>query len=119
MGLQNLFSKREFSSLDEGQEYVEVNVTDGLSGGAPRDLGKVGIVVEKLSEFSDTERVLKSVREGNIIFLKIKALKDKDIGELKRAVERLKKTVTASNGEIIGIEQDWLILTPEHAAVHR
>ena len=118
MGLQNLFSRKEFSSLDEGQEYVEVNVADGLSAVA-RDLGKVSIVVEKLSEFSDTERVLKQVREGHIIFLRIKGLKDKDIGELKRAVERLKKTVMASNGEIIGIEQDWLILTPEHAVVQR
>ena len=118
MGLQNLFSRKEFSSLDEGQEYVEINVVDGLSGVA-RDLGKVSIVVEKLSEFSDTKRVLKQVREGHIIFLRIKGLKDKDIGELKRAVERLKKTVMASNGEIIGIEQDWLILTPEHAAVQR
>ena len=118
MGLQNLFSKRDFSSLDEGQEYVEVNVADWLSG-TSRELGKIGIVVEKLSEFSDTERVLKQVREGNIIFLKIKGLKEKDIGELKRAVERLKKTVTASNGEIIGIEQDWLIVTPEHATVNR
>ena len=119
MGLQNLFKGKEFSSLDEGQEYVEVNVADGLSGGSPRELGKVGIVVEKLSEFSDTERVLKQIREGNIVFLKIKGLKEKDIGELKRAVERLKKTVMASNGEIIGIEQDWLILTPEHAVVNR
>ena len=73
----------------------------------------------KLSEFSDTERVLKQVREGNIVFLKIKGLKEKDIGELKRAVERLKKTVMDSNGEIIGIEQDCLILTPEHATVNR
>ena len=118
MGLQSLFKNREFSSLDEGQEYVEVNIADGLAA-TSRDLGKVSIVVEKLSEFSDTERVLKQVREGHIIFLKIKGLKEKDIGELKRAVERLKKTVMASNGEIIGIEQDWLILTPEHAAVHR
>src|SRR3989344_6517423 len=118
MGLQNLFKGKEFSSLDEGQEYVEVNVADGLSG-SPRELGKVGIVVEKLSEFSDTERVLKQIREGNIVFLKIKGLKEKDIGELKRAVERLKKTVMASHGEKIGIEQDWLILTPEHAVVNR
>ncbi len=120
MGLEKLFSKKDYSSLDHGEEYLEVNVSDGVSPGiTPRDLGKVGIVIEKLSEFSDSDRVLRQIREGNVVFLKIKDLKDKDIGELKRAVEKMKKTVIASNGEIVGVEQDWLVLTPAHAIVHR
>ncbi len=96
----------------EAPEYMEVDHT-------PESRGKLGIRVEKLEDFSDTERILKSVRDGNIIFLRIRNLKDRDLGELKRAVERLKKSVMANNGDIIGVEQDWLILTPEFAMVHR
>ncbi|UCC92106.1 MAG: cell division protein SepF [Candidatus Aenigmatarchaeota archaeon] len=59
------------------------------------------------------------MREGSLVFLKIKSLKEKDIGELKRAVEKLKRTVLAQNGEIVGVEQDWLILAPEHAKVQK
>jgi SepF-like predicted cell division protein (DUF552 family) len=102
----------------EADDYVEVNVMDG-TGAAAVSMGSVGIRIEKLNDFSDTEQILKAVRNGDIIFLKIKGLKEKDIGELKRAVERLKKSMSANNGEVVGIEQDWLVLTPEHAKVHR
>ena len=93
------------------EDFVEVGVEDS------RTTGKIGIAIEKLDDFADTDRVLKVVREGSLVFLKIKTLKEKDLGELKRAVEKLKKTVLAQNGEIIGVEQDWLILAPEHARV--
>lgn len=114
-----LFNNREMPDIEE-EDYVEVNVMD--SDGVMHHhhaAGKIGIKIEKLNDFSDTERILKSVRAGNVLFVKIKGLKEKDIGELKRAVERLKKSATANNGEIAGIEQDWLVLTPEHAVLHR
>ena len=81
--------------------------------------GKMGIVIENIAEFSDTEKVLKYVREGNIVLLKVKALKEKDLGELKRVVEKFKRTIIAQNGDIVGVEQDWLLLVPEHVVVHR
>lgn len=95
------------------EEFIEVGVAESKMP------GKIGISIEKLDDFADTDRILKVVREGSLVFLKIKALKEKDLGELKRAVEKLKKTVLAQNGEIIGVEQDWLILAPEHARVLR
>lgn len=112
-----LFGRNDMTEedIEPTEDYVEVNVMDP----GEKKLGTLGIKIEKLNEFADTERVLRSVRDGNIIFLKIKGLKEKDIGELKRAVDKLKKTVTANSGDIAGVEQDWLILTPEFAAVRR
>jgi len=116
MGLRDMFSKKD-EEYDEfaGDEYMEVNLMDADE----RKMGKLGIRIENLDEFADTERVLKQVREGSIIFLKIKGLRDKDMGELKRAVDKLKKGVSANNGDIAGAEQDWLILTPHYAVIHR
>ncbi len=114
--LQKLFTKPE-GQVVPTDDYVEVDVTDTALMG--NRAGKVGIKVDKLTDFSDTERVLKDLRDGSVVFLKIKALKDKDMGELKRSIERLKRTVLAQNGDIVGIEQDWLILTPEFAIVHK
>jgi len=103
---------RDMNSEDVPKEdFVEVGVSES------RMPGRIGISIEKLDDFADTDRILKSIREGSLVFLKIKALKEKDLGELKRAVEKLKKTVLAQNGEIIGVEQDWLILAPEHARI--
>ncbi len=95
------------------EDYIEVGVAESSRP------GKIGIVIEKLEDFADTDRILRAVRNGSLVFLKIKAMKEKDLGELKRSVEKLKKTVLAQNGDIVGVEQDWLILAPEHARVER
>jgi len=113
MGIK-IFDKRQ-NDRDEGDVYVEVD-SMGLDG---RKNASTTIRVEKLNTFDDTERVLRAVRNGDIVFLKIKSLRDKDIGELKRCVERMKKSVMANNGDIVGVEQDWLILTPISIAVDR
>ena len=105
----------EREAATPAEEFIEVNVMDSDD----RKRGQLGIKVERLAEFPDTERLLRAVRDGNVVFVKIKTLKEKDIGELKRAVDKLKKTVTANNGDIAGVEQDWLILTPEFAKVMR
>ncbi|MBL7169454.1 MAG: cell division protein SepF [Candidatus Aenigmarchaeota archaeon] len=108
-------------TVSRNQDYVEVNSfseepeTKLMSTGT----SKIGIRVDKLNDFEDSDRILKSLRSGNIVFLKIKGLKEKDMGELKRAVDKLKKTAMANNGDIAGVEQDWLILTPSHANVMR
>jgi SepF-like predicted cell division protein (DUF552 family) len=113
--IKSLFSKKPEPEEEGVDSYVEVNVMDSMEKRA----GAMGIRIERLTEFSDTDRILKHVRKGSVVFLKIKDLKEKDMGELKRAVEKLKKTVIANNGDIAGVESDWLIITPEYAAVER
>lgn len=100
---------------NEEEEYVEVNAMDA----GEKKTGQLGVKIERLNDFGDTDRVLRAMRTGSIVFLKIKDLKEKDMGELKRAIEKLKRTAMANNGDIVGVEQDWLILTPEFAAVER
>ena len=113
-------ARDEYDDDTENNEYVEVGVMEaGGMPGSEKMTGRVGIKIDKLNDFNDTERVLRFIREGKLVFLKIKALKEKDMGELKRSVERLRKTVAANNGDIVGVEQDWLILTPEYIGVHR
>ena len=106
---------KDNEAMQPAEEFVVVNVMDSED----KRLGRLGIRVEKMEDFADTERILRSIRKGNVVFLKIKSLREKDMGELKRAVEKLKKIVSANNGDIAGVEQDWLIITPEFAVVER
>ena len=117
MPFRRLMGRREEEEFPEemGDSYVEVNVMDT----SEKRMGHIGIRIENLSDFADTDRVLRHVRSGSVIFLKIKDLREKDMGELKRAVEKLKKTVSATSGDIAGVEQDWLILAPQYARVER
>jgi len=97
-----------------GKEEGFVEIDTGFE-----EQGKVGVKIDTLNNYSDTERVQQFLREGNIIFLRIRDLRVKDINELKRAVERLKKTCAAMNGDVVGVEEDFLIITPKFARVYR
>lgn len=109
MVLGKLFGK----SLGEG-EFIELDTT-----GADTPSGKVPIKVDKLDDFADSDRVQKAIRDGAIVLVKIKSLKDKDLSELKRAIEKLRKTCVAINGDIAGIDEDWVVLCPSFAHIAR
>ena len=118
--MKNSFTTSDTELGPGEEEYIEVDIGGSVAGAEDaHSSGKIGIIIESIAEFSDTEKVLKFLRDGQIVLLKVKALKEKDLGELKRVVERLKRTVLAQNGDIVGVEHDWLLLVPEHVTVHR
>lgn len=80
---------------------------------------QINVRIENLSGFSDSEKIQEFLREGNIIFLRIKGLREKNISELQRAVNKLRKTCAAMDGDIVGVSEDYLILTPNYAKVYR
>ncbi|MEM5766339.1 MAG: cell division protein SepF [Candidatus Aenigmatarchaeota archaeon] len=80
---------------------------------------KVSVKIDSLKDYADVDRILQFLREGKILILRIKDLRTKDINELKRAVEKLKKTVSAMDGDLVGVEEDFLVITPKFARVYR
>ena len=112
MVLEKLFG-RGFKEIGE-EEFIELDTT-----GMEKPSGKIPIKVDKLEDFSDSDRIQKIIRDGSIVLVKIKALRGKDISELKRAIDKLRKTCIAVNGDIAGIDEDWIVLTPSYAHVAR
>jgi SepF-like predicted cell division protein (DUF552 family) len=110
--LEKLFGKgiKEMSE----EEFIELDTEE-----AQTPSGKVPIRVDKLEDFSDTDRIQKIIRDGSIVLVKIKSLRNKDISELKRAIDKLRKTTVAMNGDIAGIDEDFIIVTPAFAHVVR
>lgn len=98
---------------EKEEEFVE------LDASAFTQQRQINVRIETLEDYSDTTRVQNLVRDGTVVFLKIKKLRMQDIGELKRAVQKLRKTCTAMNGDIVGVDEDFLILTPNFAKVYR
>ena len=112
MVLEKLFG-RGFKEIGE-EEFIELDTEE-----AQVPSGKIPIKVDKLEDFSDTDRIQKLMREGSIVLVKIKALRNKDISELKRAIDKLRKTCVAMNGDIAGIDEDFVIICPSYAHVAR
>ncbi len=100
------------SDTEEG--YVELD-TEGQEF-------KSKIIVRPfvLKDFDDVKEILDSLREGyTIALVNIKPLKDKDLVELKRAINKLKKTTDAIEGEIAGFGEDYIVVTPSFAQIYR
>lgn len=99
--------------LKGDSEYVELDMEEEQQN------KQLLVEVERLDNYADSDRLQRKVREGNVLLVRIKDLKAKDMEELKRSVEKLRKTCLAVNGDIAGMGDDWLILTPAAAKVHR
>ena len=95
------------------EEYVELDM------GERESEEKIVIQVEKLDNLLDTNRIQGKIREGKVLFVKIKEFKERDVNELKRALEKVKRTCLAVEGDIAGIGDDWIICTPKNAKIHR
>lgn len=100
---------------DVEEEYVELDTS-----GQETDKTKIIVRPYAISDFTDVKAILDALRDGRTIALvNIKPLKDKDIVELKRAINKLKKTCDAIDGDIAGFGDDYLVLTPSFAQIHR
>lgn len=121
MGTFSRFKKKIFGLPDN--EYSEEHVDDYVEIDTRRDIGKKSKIVVKpfvLTDFTDVKEALDALREGyTIALINIKPLKDKDIVELKRVVNKLKKTCDAIEGDIAGFGEDWIVVTPSFAHVYR
>ena len=73
-----------------------------------------------IEDFDSIKPILDSLREGNTIALiNIKPLKDKDIIELKRAINKIKKTTDAIEGDIGGFGDNWIAAVPHDTRIYR
>jgi len=102
-------------SDDFSDDYVEIDTKAGLGP-------KTKVIVRPfiIGDFADIKPALDSLREGyTITLINIKPLRDKDLVELKRAINKLKKTCEAIEGDIAGFGEDWIVITPSFASVYR
>lgn len=100
---------------NSSEEYIE------LEPGAVMDrTAKIFVKYFVLTDYADIKPILDSLRDGyTIAMVKIAPLRSKDIVELKRAVSKIKKTADAIDGDVVGIDEDWIVAVPGFVQVYR
>lgn len=113
--IKNKLVRQEGDYSEFADDYVEIDTA--------KDTGRKSKIVVKpfvVENFADIKDCLDSLREGyTIALINIKPMKDKDIVELKRTVNKLKKTCDAIEGDIAGFGEDWIVVTPSFAHIYR
>jgi SepF-like predicted cell division protein (DUF552 family) len=108
-----LFKKREEGTGAEGaEELTELPVPE-------EPVSQTQIMIEKIEMLSDADRIIKKVRSGNIVIARIKELKEQNLDELKHAISKIRTSTTVWNGDIAGVGDEWIIVTPSSAKIKR
>jgi len=97
---------------DKGDETIQFDEQPGSKE-------KLNVRIDYLMGAEDVDRVAKLVREGNIMLLKIKDLQKKDIGLLQSTVQKLKRICSQSGWDVVGLEDGYLVVTPQFAKIER
>ena len=99
---------------DTGDEYLEIDL------GKEEMEQKVFVKLFALKDYEEVNTILNSLREGyTIAVIDIKALRQRDSLELKRAVSKIKKTTDAMEGNIAGFGENVIIVTPSFDKIHK
>jgi SepF-like predicted cell division protein (DUF552 family) len=113
--LKKRFDTGPAAAEDSDMEYVQID-----SGQKQAGSSKIIVRPFVLEDFSDTKTILEALRsQDTIALINIQPLKDKDIVELKRSINKLKKTVDAIGGDIAGFGDDYIVITPSFASIWR
>ena len=115
--LKEKMSGNSSGIVHEAEEdgYVELGIDTVAEQGS-----KIIVRPFVIDDFESIKPILDSLREGHTIALvNIKPLKDKDLVELKRAINKLKKTCDAIEGDIAGFGDNWIAAVPSFAHIYR
>ncbi len=115
MSIKSVFGKLlgKPATIPTGMILPEAKVTQPSTS-------KMKVLTAPIEKFQDTERVLDYLRTGEyILLLKVKSLRDKDITELKRAVNRIKTHCEATGADVAALDDSWIVAVPQSIFIER
>ena len=112
------FLKKGLSKLsgsdDLENDYIEIDL------GKEDRKNKVIVKLFVLKNYDEINEILNALRDGyTIAIIDIKTLRQKDSIELKRAVSKIKKTIEALEGNIVGFGDNIVIAAPSFAKIQK
>ena len=112
----NIFKKSVSIEPSSSSDYVELEVEQ-----KDKPLAKIYVKYYSVVKFEDASPVLNDIRSGyTLAFIKVKELRDKGgVEELKRTISKLKKSADAAEAQIIGIDEDYLLIVPSFVKVEK
>ena len=110
----NIFKRKV--DLEDSNEYVELEVEQ-----KDKPTTKLFVKYYTVNKFEDSSSVLNDIRSGyTLSFVRVKDLREKGgIDELKRTISKLKKSADAAEAQIVGIDEDYVLIVPNFVKVEK
>ena len=120
MGFRDIIdklAKKPAPKVEVSDEYLELDVDRGQSHGATAPERYVKVC--KLKGFADVDAGARELSDGNIVILDIHPLAERSMTELKHAVDEMKDVCISMGGDIAGLSEYHLIMTPPNVKIER
>ena len=79
---------------------------------------KLGLMV--MERYADIEKVLARFRKGDAVVLaKVTPLRNKDMSELRKAIDRLKTHCGVTGSDLAALDDNWIVLVPPVVEISR
>lgn len=113
----NFGKKKEVFVEDESDDYLSISENDSKNVDSNHLLD---VKVFVLDDYDNIRDILDIIRgEKTLCLIDIHLLRNKDPDELRRAVDKLKKTVEAVSGEVVGFHENWVMVAPKDVYIHK
>lgn len=107
---------REDFIEDSNDDYLSITETDALT----HEDKELEVRVFVLDDYENIRDILDVIRsEKTMCLIDIHLLRNKDPDELRRSVDKLKKTVEAVSGELVGFHENWVLAAPKNVHIHK
>jgi len=128
--LSEIFGDRKLKKVEKKEEK-ETKTTDlrGIEGIeyeedilTSKDFLEFGITYVKpmtIRNESDIQKITKELNDGNIILGNVTPIAERDPGELRRLIEQLKGICKGIGGDIVGIGDSRILVTPANIRIYR
>lgn len=114
--LKKLFGGMKPPQKEETEEYTELDLGD--YEGALEDSTKMYIRVAELTNINELPDIKKEIYNGNIMIIDISLIK-RDNLLLDRIIKDLKQVANDVRGDIAGIGDDQVIVSPSGVKINR
>ncbi len=116
-GFLNFSKLKKEKYIDDADEDC-LSITETDSKGNEEE--KLEVKVFVLDDYENIKDILDVIRgEKTMCLIDIHLLRNKDPDELRRAVDKLKKTVEAVSGELVGFHENWVMAAPQKVHIHK
>jgi len=113
----NFGKKKEVFVEDESDDYLSISEVDSKTHVEDK---LIDVKVFVLDDYENIRDILDIVRgEKTMCLIDIHLLRNKDPDELRRAVDKLKKTVEVIDGEVVGFHENWILAAPKSVHIHK
>ncbi|MDF2957688.1 MAG: putative archaeal cell division protein [Candidatus Alkanophagales archaeon MCA70_species_1] len=115
-GLRKIFKRKERARGESVEDYVDLDIEE-YEGLAEED-AKAYVKAVELTNLNEVPELKKEIYKGNILILDISLIKQDKI-TVERAIKDLKRVVADIGGDIAGLNDDKIIVTPTGIKIER